>query len=575
MEGRIRNKGHWSPLAAGLAILFTVVLIAGLVLRFWAADREYGFAGPTHITTGSAGVFVYASGDILHLSSAGELFNVFGRERTLLADDPLDLVLLESGELLVAEQQPAKIRLCNTETWACRSLGEAAISGIERQFKVLPADGVGTWLLTDARGDALWQLDESMSVMTAGLPENTLAGPNGLAFDREGRLWLADTDHRRIVELLPRDDGGYVIGREHSAMNELTVGNRHYPMMVEPGEDGRLWVAQAAEFTEAYSDLVAYDPDGGAVAVADLPGGAYATDLAALGKDMLVTDMERFAAYRVDTSSLAVSAFGDQAFQDRMQAYREQRAMYGRLGMASLAAIIVAAFFLIIVAIRVTPKDRRWSQIPPAIDIEGAAAAVPQTAGVHWLERSARNRWMMNWFEKGYYVLFGLLCLVSALIYLWSCEQPWPVEEGGLSGADRLGLLLLLTCLVVASFIPMIHIAAGVFRRRLGSDGQRVHMELENGRRLSVKPGQLCWNNRAVFYREFTFPMQTGRKNWIYAEGEVQTWLAPLLREARRLNEWQILKHQWRNRDRMLLAVTGAIMFMGAILLLVKLISVA
>lgn len=566
MKGAPDRNSNPSPAAVLLAVVFAILTAAGLVARFWAVDREHAITGPTHITAGAAGVFVHVSGDILHLSAVGELQAAHGADITGLADMPIDLRLLDSGELLIASQQPASIRLCNIESWSCRAIDVPFLAAIERQFKVL--DHGESFVLTDARGDSLWRLGENG--LDEVLPRKTLAGPNGLTADAAGNVWVADTDHRRILELLPQGDGTFVTGREHSAMNGLTVGVRHYPVMIESGADGRIWVAQAADFSKAKADLVVYDPEKGAEAIVDLPADAYATDVAVLGDDVLVTDMDRFSIYRVETSTMSVRTFGGESLADHLQVYREERAMYGRLAKASLAAVIVVAAFLILVVFRITPRERRWSQPPAAIDLEAAAKSVPETRGVHWLEKHPRTRWMGAWFERAYYLLFGLLCLVSTLIYAWSCNQPWGSGQGGLSGADMLGLLLLSVCMVTASFIPMIHAAAGVFRRRLGTDGRQVHIELEDGRRLSVWPDQLAWNKRAVFYREYTFPLQTGLRSPLYTEDEVQKWLAPLLRDSVALNEWQTLKHQFRHRDRVLLATVGAIVFIGFILLLIE-----
>lgn len=427
------------------------------------------------------------------------------------------------------------------------------------------------WLLSDARGNALWKLDESISVLMEALPARTLAGPNGLAYDRSGNPWVADTDKRRIVELLPNGDGNYVTGREHNAVNGLTIGQSFYPMLLEWGADGRWWVTQAADFSEALSDLVIYDPDDGAVDVVDLPEGAYPTDIAALGDAVLGSDLDRFVLYRVNSHTLELSEFGDRAFRHRMSGYRAQRMMYGRLGTFALAATIVSAILLILVVIKVTPRERRWSQVPVALDPESAPESVPETRGVHWLELNPKMRWLTSWLERVFYILFGLLFLVSSLLYAWSCQQPWDTPGEGLSAADQFGLVLLLTCLVVASFIPMMHLSARVLKRRIGTDGSRVHFELENGRKMNVSPEALARNNRALLYRQYTFPIRTGRKYSLYAEGEVETWLAPLLRQSRKIGEWQTLRHQWKHRDALILATAGAIAFMGIVLLLVEL----
>jgi hypothetical protein len=181
-------------------------------------------------------------------------------------------------------------------------------------------------------------------------------------------------------------------------------------------------------------------------------------------------------------------------------------------------------------------------------------------------------RWLTGGLEKAFYVLLGLLCLVSFLLYSWSCGRVSGSSEG-VSEADQLGLLLLLVCLATATFIPMIHFAGGALRRRLGADGERIHLEFENGRRVAVAPERLAWNDRAIFYGPHTFPMQTGRKNRLYAEGEVQTWLAPMLGPAQKLSEWQAMRHQWRHRDRVLFATLGAVLCLLLILVLVEFVS--
>jgi len=488
-------------------------------------------------------------------------------------EDPIDLRLLASGELLLAGQQPASLRLCQPESWSCRELGHEALEVVKRQFKIIQGHLPGQWLLSDAHGDGLWEWSEGHSAMLGRLPPRTLAGPNGLAFDGDGHLWVADTDHRRIVEVVAVEEGPWVTGREHNTVNELTIGGRFYPMMLEFADDGRLWVIQATDFSEAHSDLVAYDPDKGAVAVAGLPEDAYATDLAVLGDSVLVTDMERFAIYHVDSTALTVSGFGDSRFLDQMEHYQAQRKMYGRLGTFLLAAIVVVGFFLVFVAIRATPRGRRWSQVPAPIDPENSAKTVPDIKGIHWLERNPKMRWMLNWFERSFYILFALLCLCSALLYAWSCRQPWTGSDGGLTESTRFGLVLLLACLAVASFIPMIHFSARAFKRRVGTDGKRIHLELEDGRRLVVDTERLAFNNRALLYRQYIFPLQAGRNKRFYAENEIETWLLPLLRDSLKLNEWQTLKYQWKNLDGLILSTAVAVVFMAIVFLVAQLLG--
>ena len=536
------------PLATGLAIGFLALLLAGLIGRFWASDKAYQFTGPTHIAAGAEHVYVFAAGDMYRLTLAGELLDVISPETTGLDDEPIDLRVLPDGQLLIAEQRPARIRLCEVDSWNCDPLGEAVGPVIEYQFKVLPGTSPGELLLTDAHGDTLWRLDGVGGEPQKLLPDGTLAGPNGLAFDHSGSLWVADTDHRKIIELLPAQSGGYVPGREHSAVNSLTVGERFYPMLLAPTVDGRLWVTQAADFSKPFSDLVVYDPEEGVQVLIDLPAGAYATDIVTLGDAVLVTDLERFTVYLVQADTLEVGEFGDEPFRQAMGQIQERRAYFDRLGSWSLAAMILFAALMILAAIRATPKERRWTPAPSFIDFTNAPEQVPEIKGIHWLERNPKTERSLKWLEHLGFIGFVLMIAGAFALYVWVRIQagPDPGEEQ-LAKLDELGIILLLSGLLGALVLPAIHFSMRVMKRKLGTDGRRLYIRLTDGRELSVDPSQLAYTNRIILYRQYTLPLQGGKQQPLYAQGEVETWLAPLLRQSRKMTEIQALKHQIKN----------------------------
>jgi sugar lactone lactonase YvrE len=562
------------PLGAGLAFLFLALLIAGLIARFWTSDRAYGFTGPTHITAGGEHVYLFASGDIYRLTHAGKLLNVIPRQLTGLSDDPIDLRVSADGKLLIAEQQPAAMRLCDVNSWVCRPIGTAIESVIERQFKVLSSATPNELLLTDARGDTLWRMSGPGGKLQKLVPDGTLANPNDMAFDKSGNLWVADTDHRKIVELLAAGNGNYIPGRQHSAMNGLTIGKRFYPMMLARTADGRWWVTQASEFSEPYSDLLVYDPDDGVQALIDLPDGAYATDIVALGDTVLVTDLERFTVYQVQSNSLEVGEFGDEHFRRRLAQIHEHRNYYNRLGDWSLAAIILFAALMILSAIWATPRERRWTRPAALFDPTQASGQVPRTSGIHWLERDPKIDRSLKWLEQLGFILFIALVAGALVLYLWVRVQagPDPGEELG-SKFRELGIILLLIGVLLALIIPFIRFSTRAMRRKLGTDGKRLHIQLEDGRQLAADPSQLSYTGRVILYRQYTLPLQGGKQQPLYLPGEVETWLAPLLRQSRKLTATQAMKHQWNNRDSMTawLLLAGAVM--GLVLILITMLS--
>lgn len=558
----------YKPWPTGLALLFLALLLVSLAVRFWAGEKGYRFSGPTHIAAGAGQVWVFAAGDLYKLSSDGESLGVFGALITGLNSDPIDLGVMPDGRLLLAEQVPARIRLCDTDSWQCEPILDGTAAAIKRQFKIQFGKAPGEWLLTDARGDTLWGVGESDNTLAGMVPAGTLAGPNGLVIDNSGNLWIADTDHRKIIELIPAAQGGYLPGREHSAVNDLTVGKRYYPMMLAQAPDGKLWVTQAADFSKPWSDLVVYDPENGVEALVVLPEGAYATDVAVYGDQLLVTDMERYAIYQVDSQSMTAGGFGDRAFRQNMTQIQASLGAYDRLGAWSLAALLISAVLMILFAIQATPKEKRWTTPAGVFDPDKSTGEVPQTRRVHWLERNPRAEMIFKWAERVFYVALILLVVSILVFYAWlHSEAGQAVPPGQLSKLGELGIALLLAALLAALLVPVVRLSNRAMSRKLGTDGKRLYIHLEDGRELAVDPSQLVYTHRMILYRKYTIPLQGGAQQALYLPGELDTWLAPLLRQARKVSQIQAMKHQWEHRDEMLIWALIATTAAGLLLL--------
>ncbi len=532
-----------NPLMTTLAVVFMLLLLVGLGARFWLSEKAYDYAGPTHIAANAQDVFLFASGEIYRLNHGGELLGVAGADRTGLTDDPIDLRVTEEGRLLIAEQRPARVRSCDVDSWDCRLLAVLPAELVERQIKVLPGREPGSLLMTDSRGDMLWRLDAGENEPRQLLPRGVLAGPNDLAFGEDGLLWVADTDHRRIVELLPADDGAWLPGRRHSAVNRFTVGERHFPMMLARGADGRWWVTQTAKFSEPYSDLLVYDRLEGAQGRVDLPEGAWATDIVALGDALLVTDLERFAVYRIDAETMAVSGFGDEVFNGNLNRLRERRSHFDRLGHASLAVIILSAIAMLTAAVLATPRKKRWTRPRPPFDWASAPSEVPRVRGIHWLERDPKVERSLKWLEGLGFVMFVLMAVGGLAIYAWVRSQAGPEPDGELAlKLKELGMIMLLAGLLLVLMIPILRFSTRAMKRRLGTDGKCLYIRLENGRELAADPSQLTYTDRLIVFQRYTLPLLGGQQRPLYAPGEVETWLAPLLRKSRKLSEWEAVK---------------------------------
>lgn len=401
-------------LKTSLSLLFLALLLASLALRFWASDRAWQKSGPTHLTAARGQVYLFAGKELFHLSFDGKLLGIYAAEATGIEDDPIDLRLNADGRLLIAGQQPARIRSCDPGAWECRDIMANLSNHLERQFKVLPVENQYGLLVTDAAGDALWGFKGPGGNPRMLVDKNLLAGPNDLAFDDEGHLWIADTDHRRIVELVPTAEGSFEPGRQLSAMNRLTVDKRFYPMMLALAPDGNWWVTQAAEFSDRYADLVVYDPDEGAIHRIELPGSVFATDIAAVGADLLITDLEQFRVYRVNSHTRQVSIFGDERFIASMNELKKRQERYIRMSRLAMAGVVLFGTLMVAAAILLTPRHKRWTQPPGLFDPEAVAEAAPPVSGIHWLERNPALDRSLRWLEGTTYA-FVIVTIAGGL----------------------------------------------------------------------------------------------------------------------------------------------------------------
>jgi hypothetical protein len=283
---------------------------------------------------------------------------------------------------------------------------------------------------------------------------------------------------------------------------------------------------------------------------------------------MLVTDMDRFAVYRVATDSRIVEPFGDGSFRARLAEIRQQRADLESVSRWALIGMVACGVLMVLAAVLASPADRRWSHPPALFDWESAPREAPRTSGIHWLERDPATERSLKWAERLVYVLLPLPIVGAIAVYLAIHAQTGP--EAGAEVEARLneiGVALLLLTLTLTLMLPVVRSSMQKMRTRLGTDGRRLYLRRHDGREIAVEPQRLAWTDRMILYREYTLPLTGGRRKPLYRPGEVETWLGPLLRQARKLSVFEALQHQWRHATRARLWWLAAAAGLGAALI--------
>ena len=235
----------------------------------------------------------------------------------------------------------------------------------------------------------------------------------------------------------------------------------------------------------------------------------------------------------------------------RLADLREQRALLERVSLAALIGVVLFGILAILAAIRATPREKRWTPPQTPFDWDAAPESTPRTPGIHWLERNPATERSLKWAERFSYVLLPLPAVFGLAVFFAFYAQIGPETPADIESKLReVGLALLLATALFALMIPLVRSSMQAFRARVGTDGRRLYVRRPDGRELAIDPAQLAYTDRMILYRELRLPLTGGRERSLYQPGEVETWLAPLLRRARKLSAREQLQHEWRHRNR-------------------------
>ena len=210
----------------------------------------------------------------------------------------------------------------------------------------------------------------------------------------------------------------------------------------------------------------------------------------------------------------------------------------------------------------------RWTVKSGVIDLEAAPQAVPEIRGVYWLPRNPKIDRALKLLKIAGSLLIIVMLAGGLVMYGWVRMQAGVNPDEELQEQlNLLGFVFLLSGLLLTSLFPLIWQSIKAMEHRLGTDGKQLYIRLNDGREIRARPVELAFTDRAIFYQKYFMPLQTGKGQNLYAEGELQTWIFPLLRQGEKLNPWEGLRHQWKNRDASVSWSLISILALGLLLL--------
>ena len=184
----------------------------------------------------------------------------------------------------------------------------------------------------------------------------------------------------------------------------------------------------------------------------------------------------------------------------------------------------------------------------------------PRHGSLHWLVRDAKTGKFLRHVQ--WILLAATAGILGLLVYTWY------VFNGLLDGktAQQAGTCvgsigeMLAVLGVLALGAPLLgYLGLRQMRNRLGSDGHYLHVQLHEGQRLVLDPAKLVYTGRILACGNHLFPIQTGNRKPLYAEGEIETHILPLLSRATRLGTFAMTQYLFRHKEPMTLAAIAYI----------------
>jgi len=510
-------------LAAALVI---IAILSALGAYLLAHQKAAELHGPVHIRAFDHDIVVVDGRNLSWLESqTGRLL----RQRSLaemgLSVPLMDIQLLPDGTLLAAETETKHIRRCPPGNAPCDTLTDLSwLAG--RFFKFAFDPAAERLFVAGTHDNRLWELHPPYTEPQMRVFCSQLASPNEIWLSPEGTLWVADTDHRRVVELRDAEPVAEETGRVLQGHRRLL--EKSFPLDFTGRQTGPWWVLLSGP-TYLNGVVVEYGRDLAPGREIALPPGADPIAVEPLGEAALIADMEGFALYRIAEGTDA-TRFGDAAFYRSLDNLKDEANYYKTLqyvGLGLLLLGILGAVFVAIWSARTNIVQRPKPTKSPAATPkhEPSPPDLEPEQGIYWLEPSPR---LIRLTKRLALALMALSPIALVLVYL---SGLWFFDIGYASIAIALVGL-------VVGFLMWAN--TDYLFPCLGTDGRIVYIRGRDHRIYPYSPRNGLISPRGLLIERRWVAFLNGLGQPVFDPRHVDRYIRPLFDANRTLGEWQI-----------------------------------
>jgi len=179
---------------------------------------------------------------------------------------------------------------------------------------------------------------------------------------------------------------------------------------------------------------------------------------------------------------------------------------------------------------------------------------MPPLHGIYWLKRNAKTDRLLFIIKWVSYLLPVLI--IATMVYGYfhlGLDHPETLSPAKQQKVETMRWAMALLALVIAGFPFFVATAFGIMHRHLGTDGHRIYVRTRDGTQTSFAPEQVVYGWREIRYKDFAIPVQTGHGQSLYADGELATYIGPLLPRAKKRGPLALLRYELAHPDRLMI----------------------
>lgn len=438
---------------------------------------------------------------------------------------------------------------CDLQRETCTAFA-AQLPLLNSSFRLVIDRSTDEVYLADTPAFELYKLNSAGETLATSNTQ-TFKFPNQMVLAGD-HLWLADTNHHRLVavstasdnfaqvqqEFAARAGGGYRWPHQIAQSDSgwwVNIGNNnlangrilHFPYSAEsPGENA----AESPVEPDAELELSGMsDP----MALAYWQGALWLADF-----DEPILQRYSAAGDILEPKQSATLASVTAQSQADYQYY--QWLGYGGLG--GLALVLLGGFGAAWVLERRQTIDK-FNQLKDG----GLTAAVnrpakqPGGSEIFWLTNNAQRyvRWV------GVIFLALVVAMVVSVIFLVTeAEKDVPGFH-----VAALGLSVALLLATAAAYWMFLHIA----KLKLGVIGGSVVMQGSSGRRTIARGAGICYTRTRLMADDIIISLGNHQQT-LFDRKQLEDYVFPRLKEARKCGQLEMLKYMWQTRDPLLVA---------------------